>query len=163
MREGKQLLVVVALLLSFVNLAAGQKKTDAGFEKLKSLVGEWQSDEKVNVTYKLISGGTAVMETLAPPNEPEMISIYHLDGDKLAMAHYCSAGNQPRLSAAIPAGEFKSLKFSLVDVANLAKPTEGHINGLTLAFQDRDHITQTWTFRAGGETMSTTHKLTRKP
>jgi hypothetical protein len=52
-----------------------------------------------NVSYQLISGGAAIMERIMPPNEPSMVSIYHLDGDKLMMTHYCSAGNQPRMQA----------------------------------------------------------------
>ncbi len=31
-------------------------------------------------------------------NGPEnMITMFHMDGDRLLMTHYCGAGNQPRM------------------------------------------------------------------
>src|SRR5262245_33835119 len=72
----------------------------AGFEKLKSLAGEWQAQGPhglTKVSYEIVSGGTAVMETIIPPQEPTMVTLYHRDGDQLMMTHYCSGGNQPRM------------------------------------------------------------------
>ena len=162
-------LVVLATSL-IVTLAGGavraQSRATAGFEKLKSLVGEWQGttpdDRTVDVTYQLISGGTALMETLQSPNEPEMVTIYHLDGDRLMVTHYCSIGNQPRLVAQVPAGEIKSLNFTLLEVTNLTKPSAGHICSLGVAFEDRDHLKQTWAYRQDGKDVAETFNLKRK-
>ena len=83
------------------------ENASAQFESLKSLVGEWQGksvDEKMDrknviVTYELVSNGSTIMERLMPENEPNMITMYHLDGDNLMMTHYCAAFNQPRMQA----------------------------------------------------------------
>ena len=96
--------VVVAFAIAVAcspRSSAGEKaKSAAAFEKLISLVGEWEGTNSagaVKATYTLVSGGTALMERLQSANEPEMITLYSLDGDHLMMTHYCSAGNQPKL------------------------------------------------------------------
>ena len=160
-----------SILLSFTAMALmtnpvlAQSKATAGFKKLKSLVGEWQGTGphgKVNVSYQLISGGSALMETLEPSSEPSMATIYHLDGNKLAMTHYCSIGNQPRMLAEAPSGEIKNINFTFVDAANLAKPSDGHMTNLTLIFEDKDHLKQVWTWRQDGKDIPATFTLERK-
>jgi hypothetical protein len=91
-----------------------------------------------------------------------MVSVYHLDGADLRMTHYCTAGNQPRMRAEPPSGEVKQLRFVFVDATNLAKSSDDHIRGLTITFQDKDHMTQEWEVREGGKDSFTTHKLERK-
>lgn len=78
------------------------------------------------------------------------------------MTHFCSAGNQPRMRAAVAAGEIKKLDFDFLDATNLAKPTAGHIHRLSLAFQDQNHLAQTWTWREEGKEKADTFSLTRK-
>lgn len=166
MKRMSFLLLSFAVIVFWPSSAWPQSQVAAGFEKLKALVGEWQgagADGKMRtVTYQLLSGGTAVMETLTPPDEPSMVSVYYVDGDRLLMTHFCSVGNQPRLRAAPPAGEIKKLDFDFLDATNLAKPTAGHIHRLRLAFQDQHHLAQTWTWREDGKEMVDTFDLTRK-
>jgi len=124
---------VIALLTSSILAQNKSARAPAavGFEKLKSLVGEWQgtgTQGSTNVTYQLVSNGSALMETLMPPNEPSMVTLYHRDGDKLMMTHYCSFGNQPRMRAEVPAGEIKNLNFTFVDATNMANSSQGHSN-----------------------------------
>jgi len=80
-----------------------EKKANPLFDELKKLEGQWSSDSKehaADVTYKLSSGGSVLMETMAMANHAEMITMYHPDGDGLALTHYCMLGNQPRMRAA---------------------------------------------------------------
>jgi len=156
-------LTVIALCS---NSAWTQNKAVAGFEKIKSLAGEWQgvgSDGKQRtVSYQLLSGGTAVMETLTPTDEPSMVTVYYIAGDRLMMTHFCSAGNQPRMRAEVAAGEIKKLDFTFLDATNLAKPTAGHIHRLQITFQDQNHMAQTWTWREEGKEMPNSFSLARK-
>src|SRR5690349_3118062 len=74
----------------------------AAFARLKSLAGEWTADTpmgKSHVTYQIIAGGTALVERETAEKMPEMLTVYHLDGGKLILTHYCMAGNQPRMQA----------------------------------------------------------------
>src|SRR5262245_12866207 len=79
----------------------------AAFERLKSLAGTWKgtgghgdAQEPMTVTYKVTSGGSVVLETVAQGTEHEMITIYYLDGEDLVLTHYCALGNQPHMKAA---------------------------------------------------------------
>ena len=150
MEQCVSIFITLAVMAFSVSPAIAQSKA-GGFDKLKTLVGEWEGKgpdgKTAKLTYQLISGGTALMETFLAENEPPMVTIYHPNGDKLMMTHYCSAGNQPRMQAQVPAGEIKTLQFAFFDVANMSKHSEGHISSLGLTFQDSDHITQEWGWR----------------
>lgn len=157
------LLFVAAL---FAVSAEAQSKAAPAFDKLKALAGEWYGKAadggERKVSYRIASGGSTIIETLTPPNEPEMLSVYHRDGDALVLTHYCSAGNQPRMRAEVPAGDINLLDFKFVDATNLKKATDGHINHMTITFQDKDHITVMWNWRENGKDMPLTVNLTRK-
>lgn len=160
-----------SMLLSFLAIALltnpvlAQSNAKARFEKLKSLVGEWQGTgphASTNVSYQLVSGGSAVMETLMPKGEPDMITIYHLDGDKLMMTHYCSIGNQPRMQAEASGSESNKLNFTFVDVTNMTKPSDGHMINLALTFEGKDQLRQVWTWREAGKDVMSTFSFERK-
>jgi hypothetical protein len=158
-------LVFAVIAVSSRSILAQSRATD-GFEKLKSLAGDWQGRDpdgnELRVNYQVISGGSALVETLQNANEPSMVTLYHLDGDKLMVTHYCSIGNQPRMVAETPAGEIKNLNFKFFDVTNLLNPSAGHMRSLAVTFQDQDHIKQVWTWRADGKDQTTTFNLERK-
>ena len=162
----RNLPILLTLLILFSALAQAQSKAVPAFDKLKTLAGEWERKSSDGsggkVTFRLASGGSAVIETMLPPNEPEMVSVYTRDGDSLLMTHYCSAGNQPRMRAEVPAGDTKSLDFKFVDASNLKKPTDGHIHSLTMQFLDQDHVTMIWGWRQGDKEEALTLNLERK-
>ncbi|MCI0691252.1 hypothetical protein L0337_04505 [candidate division KSB1 bacterium] len=165
MKRCKSILLSFTTIALLTNPVLAQSKAAVGFEKLKSLVGEWQGTGphgKVKVSYQLISGGSALMEILDPISEPSMVTIYHLGGDKLAMTHYCSIGNQPRMRAEAPSGEIRKLNFTFADVTNMTSASQGHMRHLTMTFQGKDRITQVWTWRQDGEDTPATFTLERK-
>jgi hypothetical protein len=143
-----------------------QSKAAPGFEKLSSLVGEWRGEDsrggKLKVSYELIANGTSLIETLRPEKEPNMVTIYHLDGDNLMMTHYCSMNNQPRMRAAAATGDIKRLDFSLVDATNLSNSSDAHMSQLVLTFQDKDHLSHEWTMTHGDQKMPVVFNLERK-
>jgi len=169
-RSLSYLLAIAAVtLLASPMLAQHQfppAQTNAGFDKLKSLAGQWQgkkADGKmVAVSYQVVSGGNSVLEALEPSGEPSMITLYHADGNKLMMTHYCSVGNQPRMSAPVPAGEIKAINFAFIDATNMAKPADPHMHSLAMTFPDKDHLTHVWTMRMDGKDMPVTFNLERK-
>jgi len=157
----KVLTVVLSLVLMGAMLLAQEKpkapKSSPAFEKLKTLTGEWEAKtedgQTVKTSYKLVSNGSAVMETLdmGKKGEGTMVTVYHLDGDQLMMTHYCSANNQPRMKAQPASGEINSLAFSYLDATNLAPPDSGHMHRLVFTFQDKKHMSQDWTWREYGK------------
>jgi hypothetical protein len=125
------------------------------FEKMKSLVGEWEGKsmdgKTAKVSYTMVSDNSALMERLVIGGESEMVTMYYPDGDHLMMTHYCSAHNQPRMRA--PAGSMgdKAIVLDLVDVTNLPTPDAGHMKKLVVTFVDKDHFTQAWTWTEMGK------------
>lgn len=133
-------------------------------EKLKLLAGEWEgkpeSSAGARATYEIVSNGTAVLETLSEGDET-MITVYHADGGRLAMTHYCGAGNQPRMRSEKPAAG-ETLKFTFVDATNLASPEAGHMRSLAIRIEEPDQLTQTWTWRENGNEQQKVIELVRK-
>jgi hypothetical protein len=142
-------LCATSLALAGTGAAAG--KPNFGFDRLKGLVGAWQGTSKdgksVAVTYTLVADGSAVMETLESGEGSPMVTMYHPDGSRVMMTHYCSAHNQPRMRADAAAADPKALTFNFVDATNLSSPSDGHMEKLVLSFVDADHFTQEWTFK----------------
>jgi len=152
--------ISLSLLLTLPALAG--EGTDAAWESLKSLAGTWEgASGKATVTYTVVSNGNAVMETLKPPApEPEMITMYHRDGNALMATHYCSIGNQPRMRATD--ADAKTIKFKFADITNLSRPDGAHISDLTVIIEDADHLTQEWTAVEKGKETKEVFKWTRK-
>ncbi len=156
------LLIFLFFILVAVPVRA-QNPAAAGYDKLKSLEGEWKgigpNDLQLNVTYEIVSGGQAVIETRVPVGEPSMVTVFHLDGDALMMTHYCSAGNQPRMRATRSSD--KIIDFTMIDVTNLATPTEGHMQGLRFDFDNGTQFRQLWTWRQDGSDHPAAFKMER--
>ncbi len=97
----------------------------------------------------------------AMKHEEDMISMFHMDGDRLLLTHYCSAGNQPRMAASLsPDG--KSVTFNFVDATNLVAPHTGHMNRVIFSVVDANHHTEEWRFLQDGKEQVETFDLTRK-
>ncbi len=166
----KRFITILTVLLAFTFIASqmyavhGDSAAEK-FKKIKSLAGDWQGTramdgKTVNATYELVSNGSTVMETLMPADEPNMVTMYHLNGDQIMMTHYCAVNNQPRMESV--SSDDGMVKFELKDITNLAKEEDGHMVGMSIAFKDDDHITHTWTFKQEGKEMPADIVLERK-
>lgn len=138
---------------------------DARLHPLAFLVGQWRAPDgqggEVRAVYRFTAGGTSLMETLTFAARPEMITMYHADGSHLALTHYCSLGNQPRMRAKPYHDGDKTMSFFFVDATNLAKQAEAHMRQVTFDFLDEDHVTQTWITIEGGKETPSTFKFER--
>lgn len=141
-------------------------KGSEGMEKMKALVGVWEGRDgdgnTITVSYRLVSNGTSLMETLDNSQEKEsMITMYHLDGNRLMMTHYCSMGNQPRMRLTTMTPTL--LTFSFFDGTNLTSKDDAHMHKLAITWMDKDHINEEWTMRSGGkDAHAVVFKLERK-
>ncbi len=138
----------------------------AAFKKLQGLAGEWEgTDEKhqpVRTSFKPIVSNTAMMETLSPSGMEDMVTVYSLDRDGVALVHFCPTNNQPRMRAVPNKEDVKELAFDFQGASNLPSPTTGHQHHLLIHFEDENHITETWTWRHEGMDMPMVFHLTRK-
>jgi hypothetical protein len=144
----------IATCLVFL-LAAGAAfaQTDAQktFDHLKTLNGHWEgkasNGEDLKVDFRPTSGGSAILSEIL--GQEDMITMFHMDNDRVMATHYCMAGNQPRMVASgSPDG--KTITFNFVDGTNIASPKAGHMNHLVITIADADHHTEDWTFVKDG-------------
>jgi hypothetical protein len=127
--------------------AAGNVNADQAFERLKKLAGDWQyvtppdaaSKGQTVLSYRVIGGGSAVVETIFPGGDMEMATVYHRDGDQLVLTHYCCCGNQPRMRAT-GTGDKDEIAFELTGGANLNPEKDMHMHSFRLRFVDADHL-----------------------
>jgi len=129
-----------------------------GFEMLKKLAGTWTGAGgemgDVTVTYKVISAGSTVMETIMPGTDHEMVTMYHMDGNDLVLTHYCALGNQPHMKAEAlkrEAGQPATLKFTCVGGSNMKSEKDMHMHSAEFTFVDDDHLQSTWGLLSDGK------------
>lgn len=126
------------------------------YEQIKGLEGDWRGRSTKGwterITYRTIAGGSCVMETSfdAHPNEM-MVTMFHPDGDRLLLTHYCVAKNQPRLVATGWEDDGRKLTFSFLDGTNLPSRDKGHMDKVVFRFVDGDRFTSRWTWYQDGK------------
>lgn len=158
--------VLVGVVLCVAAITTAQTKPSPAFETLKTLVGQWEgkteSGNAVRASYKIVSGGSALLESLQPGDEPEMVTVYTADGDRLAVTHFCSANNQPQMRTAAVTGATRDFAFHFVNATNLPTQATGHMHALTVVLEDHDHFTQKWTWRENGHDKMEVFHFVRK-
>ena len=163
------LLIIVSVFVANVSAIADagvkpEVKISPALQKMKTLVGTWKGtasdmeDEKIEVQYKLSSGGSSVIETLAPGSSHEMTTVYYDEGGKLAMTHYCMLGNHPVMLLKKESPEELSFAVDTKDPIN----EEAHMHTLEIVFLGPDSIEHRWAmFNKGKEEHKTVFKVQR--
>lgn len=163
-------LMFISLLVGTLTVTTGQAQTrrpaDLAFQRLQSLAGEWEGKDEHGMAARTVFQSsisrTVVMETLKPSGMPPMMTLYSLDGNGIALVHYCPTNNQPRMKAVPGASALTDLVFSFVDAGNLPTPEIGHEHRLVIHFENADHITETWTWRENGKDQDQIFHFSRK-
>jgi hypothetical protein len=164
----RKLATAAATLIVLFSASLVLAETDAhkSFDLLKGMEGNWvgtnQKGQSLQVTFRMTAGGSALMSEIHGmdmKNVPEdMVTMFHLDGDRLVMTHYCGAGNQPRMQ--ITSADAKSVSFEFFDGTNIG-PGEGHMQRATFSHPDADHQTEEWVFLDHGKEMRELFTLER--
>ena len=159
---------VLALVAILAPLSLAQTSTNASstFHTLQALAGEWEgkddSGNAVQTKFEFAAGNTAVLETLTMAGMEEMLTLYSVDGDGIALVHYCPTNNQPRMRAVPASGDVKELVFEFQGATNLADPSIGHQHKLVLEFTGADQIIERWSWRKDGKDTEMVHFFTRR-
>jgi hypothetical protein len=137
------------VLMSLSTVAFAQSDAQKSFDKLKALAGSWEGTmegKPLQVSLRVTSMGNALMHEMSGAGRPDdPITLFHLDGDRLLMTHYCDAGNQPRLVATVsPDG--KTITFNFLEATNLLSSQMGHMQRVVFGLIDSDHHTEKWEF-----------------
>ena len=140
-----------ALILS-AGVALAQLDARKSFDQLRTLEGNWSGKgsegQVVKVSFRMTGGGSALMSEIMGEGRENMITMIHLDGDRLMLTHYCGAGNQPRMK--VISSDAKSIAFEFFDGTNIGTGA-GHMQRVTFAQPDADHHTEEWTFLDQGK------------
>jgi len=166
MRNTRNFLILFMVLISVSAASLAASKSQPEFDQIKMLAGSWEgkaSDGRpVHINYQVVSSGSAVMETIDEGGGAGMVTMYHLDGDRLMMTHYCSAGNQPRMRADSSTSTPGAIRFNFVDVTNLSAPDAGRMQAHSIIWKDADHVTEHWTWREKGQDRVETFEIQRQ-
>ena len=114
------------VLVAGAAFAGGPGAASPGLDRFKSLAGEWVAAEDGPMSkkgdlvarYVVTAGGSAVVETILPGQEHEMVTVYTADGSDVVLTHYCMEGNQPRMRAKSPSAA--RVAFTFDGGANIA-------------------------------------------
>lgn len=137
------------------SVPAGAAQTD--FKHLERLVGRWTCTvagaKAVELAYRLVSSGSALVETFTTPSGKETLTLFHLDDSHVLATHYCGQGNQPRLR--LQQSSESTFDFRFQDATNLTSQDVSHLDRLELKLIDGDHYEKTETYVADGKEETT--------
>lgn len=157
------LLAALAASCAAVNAQSNHAHADASssaeqFAAIQSLVGDWEGaagesgDPTPKFRYESTAGGSAIIEHLFVGTPDEMVTVYHRDGPRLVLTHYCKAGNQPRM-VAMPASSAAPMKivFEFDGGTNLDPAVGMHMHAASLSIDGRNHLVESWTAYTDGK------------
>ena len=163
---------VASAVLAFVtilvplSMAQIENQPISSFHKLQALAGNWEGKDDagntVKTKFELVAGNTAVMETLTMSGMEQMLTLYTIDRDGIALVHYCPTNNQPRMRAVPSGAAVKELVFLFQGATNLPDPSIGHEQKLVLQFTGADQIVEHWTWRKNGKDTEMIYNFTRQ-
>lgn len=158
-------LIIVVVFAAGVN--AGEPDHHAPYsgsaesERLKGLAGSWHGtammegvEQEMRVTYKVTSAGSAIVETHFPGSPQEMVSVYHDEGGRPGMTHYCALKNRPNL--VMDGSSAESMHFNFTDSTGIDPAKDAHMHALTVRFIDDDTIEQEWVMYQNGKPVDST-------
>jgi hypothetical protein len=136
---------------------AAARPGTAAFDRFKALSGEWIAAEDAEMVkkgdlvarYAVTAAGSAVVETIFPGTEHEMVTVYHADGPDLVLTHFCMEGNQPRMRAKGARGP--RIDFAFDGGTNIDPARDRHMHSATFEFVGANEIRSEWSELAEGK------------
>ena len=155
----RSIVMLIAFLSTTLCLAAPGSTEDArkAFDRLKRLEGDWHARSSKGwsetISYEVVARGSVVVSRTDFADSPEsrMYTMFHLDGPRLMLTHYCEARNQPRLVATSIEDEGRTITFTFLDATGIRTRDEGHMDKAVYRFGDDDSFSSRWTWYKDGE------------
>ncbi len=164
MKLFRRIIAPAAILMAVLCASVALAESDAHktFDMLKGMEGNWvgknSQGQPLEVTFRMTAGGSALMSESHGKGPENMITMFHMDGDRLVMTHYCGAGNQPRMK--VISSDAKSVSFEFFDGTNIG-PGDGHMQHATFTQLDANHHSEEWVFLNHGKEMKELFSLER--
>lgn len=122
---------------------------ESDFARLAALVGEWRNAQNpqstLSIRFALTAGGTVLQESWFRGETLHSLTIYHRDGGKLVLTHYCPQGNQPTL---VQTGNAASLAFTFRSATDLDAAQESYLHDLSFDLTNPDRPVRRETYRS---------------
>jgi hypothetical protein len=156
------LLLLSVLLLLSTSAVAAERPVNAAdakqlFARFTAMAGNWHAASTKGWTetnsYEVAAKGSAVINRSHFEGEPNdgMMTTFYLDGDRLLLTHYCEAGNEPTLAAALIDDGGARVVFRFVNGTNMQSRDVGHMDSVEFRFVDADHVRSRWSWYAKGQ------------
>ena len=164
MKLSRKLIAITTVLAAVLcaNFALAEADAHKTFDMLKGMEGKWvgknNQGQTLEVSFRLTAGGSALMSEIHGHGPENMVTMFHMDGDRLLLTHYCGAGNQPRMK--VISADAKAVSFEFFDGTNIG-PGDGHMQRVTFTQPDANHHTEEWVFLDHGKTMTELFTLER--
>ena len=137
------------------------------FERIKQLAGSWRGKstmqgklQDITITYEVTSAGSAVVAKHFPGTPYEMVSVFHDNGGKLSMTHYCALKNQPILG--LKNATEKLIELEYTTGINIDQDKDTHMRSLSITFVGENHILEEWSmYKEGKQVKRSPIKLTK--
>ncbi|MGD9720174.1 MAG: hypothetical protein AB7O59_07925 [Pirellulales bacterium] len=130
---------------------------NSAFKFLTTLTGDWErsgddhhAGDSHTVSFRPTAAGSAVMETMFEGEPMEMISMYHMDGDKLLLTHYCALQNAPimKFETSDKPGE---IKFVFHGGTNFDPQVDPHVHEGVIRIKDANTLESSFVGYSAGK------------
>ena len=141
---------------------------EKSFAEMKDLAGDWKGPISVDpprpdvqnglpghVSMRVTSRGHTLVHEMQEADTPldatkydHPVTMFYLDGDHLALIHYCDAGNRPHMIAR-PDTDSKKVEFDFVDLSGGNE--YGHMYHAVFTIIDANHHLEDWTYMMPGD------------
>lgn len=145
----EKILYDAASAMAFLATTSGEWMPVSGAQHEHSATaGSAQPGAGVSVRTK--AAGSAVVHTYRAGTPSEMETVFHMDGDKLLLTHYCALQNAPvlRFEKSDKPGQ---LKFVFQGGTNFDPKVDAHLHDSTFQIIDKDTVEQRSTVFANGK------------
>lgn len=130
---------------------------EAVYARFQALEGAWIGRStkgwESRVTMENVAGDSAVVSRSFDTHPGEtMLTVYHLDGERLMLTHYCVAENQPRMVLTSWDPSTGEAVFEFLDATGIASRDEGHMDRAVFRFDaaDPSRMSSRWSWAEGG-------------
>ncbi len=135
--------------------APSEPRSAPSLETIKALAGDWyklneagEPTDEIVSSYRVTAAGNAVVETVYPGTEHEMLSVYFEDDGRLEMTHYCMLNNSPTYVA--KNGAEGEIVYECIGGGNL-KEADRHMHTGRIQKLGADRYVSKWTMMEAGE------------
>lgn len=139
-----------ASAMAFLTTTSGEWFPTTGAQHEHNAAPAAAARPGAGVSVKTKAAGSAVVHTYRQGSPGEMETVFHMDGDKLLLTHYCALQNAPVLRFE-KSGKPGEIKFVFHGGTNFDSSVDAHLHESTFQVIDKDTVEQRSTVFTNGK------------